>query len=83
MEGSESRLTGSVCRPEQALFRFAQDEKSYGTRRQSRRESWADECVRPYVVRGYNRCFQFFNFSLGKDTHWHSTKIFMNSGARS
>jgi len=31
----------------------------------------------------YNRLLPVFSFSLGKDTHWHSTKTFMNSGARS
>jgi hypothetical protein len=31
----------------------------------------------------YNHMLPVFNFSLGKDTHWRSTKIFMKSGARS
>jgi hypothetical protein len=31
----------------------------------------------------YNRLLPVFNFLLGKDTHCHSTKIFMKSGARS
>jgi hypothetical protein len=35
----------------------------------------------PWVV--YNHWLPVINFSLGKDTHWHSTKIFMKSGARS
>jgi hypothetical protein len=43
-----------------------------------------DECVRPHMVPViYNHLLPVFNFLLGKDTHWHSTKIFMKYGARS
>jgi len=77
MEGSESRLTGfrSVAGTSRSFASLRMKSLMGLDDRVVRK--LGDECVRPYLVRGYNRCFQSLPFT-GQETHWHLTRIFRN-----